>query len=551
MANLLETGRPYLHMRAGTFIKNLAREYQSEGEYKLKLNTQVLESLLDAARKKETQFYIDFGVSNALEYSEKYLARDYGSNEQIAYQIWNSKAFKEQLYNKRSNQAVSNILKKKKELTPFITKEILKEINDSADLEKTLTSILKNLLIQNDSTGKNTVSIDIQRTIRESIMGVTKKKMRNLTTGGGVIPKLVQELLYDKKNLKGKSDKLYKIFKDMYLKKTGEKDSPETERILKPYRNELFNNAVLLSNQRSNVIGEIAETGEKITLSLLVPNAEVKRTSNDPVSRVGLSEKQKVKSKIDMTVTGPSGTIYYFQQKNTDKELFLEFENLGLMDMSNTSVFFNAHSSVAIKTFRTQVERVLGKDSSFDILEYLLVNINALNKGYKGPTLYKKETPNGLGVYSNLAMKMLSNIVSQYCQIYFSDLIEEAGNLSIRTYDFVTFDGRILIPMSEIYDGFLKNLKNTELQINKDLTYLTVGTIISDKGYTKADFNNMVKAKEEAVGKYRFRRDANYEWEPLVEAGKAAGQNLLSKIKIGNFVPSVNLASLIPRISHF
>jgi len=555
MANLVETGRPYLHMRADTFMKNLSVEYHPNGKNPLKLNTTVLENLLEKAQATEKQFYKDFGVSDALEYSEKYLARDYGSRAQIAFQIWNSNRFRKYLYNKRSNAEIVNLLQSK--IGKFLTAEMTQELKNSEDIEKTISDILRRLLVQLDVKGKNIVSMNVQKKIREAIMGKTKKKMRSLTTGGGTIPKMVQEIVYDKGKLKNSSSRLYQIFKEMFLARTGEKDSPAIDDFLAPYREELLNNKVLLSNQRSNVIGEFGETGEVITINLSIKNdpklqdAQVERTSNKPISRIGLPKNQTVKSKIDMTITSPSGRVYYFQQKNTDKNLFLEFENLGLMNMKNESLFFNAHSKVSMETFRKQVEAVMGETEShnLDILEYLLVNINVLNKGYKGPTLYKRETPDGTGVYSHWAMKMLSDIVSQYCQVYFSDLIEETNSLVINSYDFITFGGRILIPMSEIYEGFLKNLKDTETKINKNSTYLDVGTTLSSK-YTKSDFKRMVEAKENAVGKYGFWKNGNYQLRNLVAAGKNAGEEVLDKTQIGNFIPNINLASLIPKINY-
>jgi hypothetical protein len=555
MANLVETGRPYLHMRAGTFVKNLSVEYHPSGKNSLRLNTTVLEKLLEKARVTEKQFYIDFGVSGALEYSEKYLARDYGSREQIAFQIWNSSEFRKYLYNKRSNTEIINLLQGK--IGKILTAEMMQELKNSEDIEKTISDILRQLLIQLDVGGKNVVPMNTQKKIREAIMGKTKKKMRSLTTGGGVIPKMVQEIVYDKGKLKHSPSKLYQIFKEMFLARTGEKDSPAIDEFLAPYEKELLNNKVLLSNQRSNVTGEFGETGEAITIELSIKNdpklqgMQVERTSNKPVSRVGLPKNQTVKSKIDMTVTSPSGRVYYFQQKNSDKSLFLEFEKLGLMNMKNESLFFNAHGKVSMETFRKQVEAIMGQTEShnLDILEYLLVNINVLNKGYKGPTLYKRETPDGAGVYSHWAMKMLSDIVSQYCQVYFSDLIEETNSLKINSYDFITFKGRILIPMSEIYEGFLKNLKDTETKINKNSTYLDVGTTLSSK-YTKSDFKKMVKAKENAVGKYGFWENGNYQLRNLVTAGKDAGAEVLDKTQIGNFTPNINLASLIPKIDY-
>ena len=103
--------------------------------------------------------------------------------------------------------------------------------------------------------------------------------------------------------------------------------------------------------------------------------------------------------------------------------------------------------------------------------------------------------------------------------------------------------------MSEIYEGFLKNLKDTETKINKNSTYLDVGTTLSSK-YTKSDFKRMVAAKENAVGKYGFWKNGNYQLRNLVTAGKNAGAEVLDKTQIGNFIPNINLASLIPKIDY-
>ena len=68
--------------------------------------------------------------------------------------------------------------------------------------------------------------------------------MRSLTTGGGTVPKMVQEIVYDKGKLKNSSSKLYQIFKEMFLARTGEKDSPAIDDFLAPYREELLNNSI-------------------------------------------------------------------------------------------------------------------------------------------------------------------------------------------------------------------------------------------------------------------------------------------------------------------
>jgi hypothetical protein len=60
----------------------------------------------------------------------------------------------------------------------------------------------------------------------------------------------------------------------------------------------------------------------------------------------------------------------------------------------------------------------------------------------------------------------------------------------------------------------------------------------------------MVEAKENAVGKYGFWRNGNYQSNNLVAAGKGAGKQVLDKTQIGNFVPNINLASLIPKINY-
>ena len=85
MANLLETGRPYLHMSAGTFVNNVAGEYKTTSKQpRIPLDTTLLESLIVDAKNIEQNFYRDFGVANAVEWADKYLARDNTNLYQIA-----------------------------------------------------------------------------------------------------------------------------------------------------------------------------------------------------------------------------------------------------------------------------------------------------------------------------------------------------------------------------------------------------------------------------------------------------------------------------------
>ena len=554
MANLVETGRPYLHMRAGTFINNLSREYKNNGKHPLKLDSAPLLALIAQAEAIERDFFKDFHIKDGITHeekariwSDKNLAREGKGADaiQIALSIWNSRDFRNKLYGRKEDSEIKAEFENRlQKIEPNITLLLEKELQITKNVENAIGNILKELLIGKD--------LKTQRLIRKSL-GQEVERTRKVKTGTTVIPKLIELISFENKNNQTERiDNCYYFFKERVFKKLKENQTDVPNNIslddfLSPFKQEI---SQIIKLSKNDVTGAVAEKGELISLQLRYGVNIARSTGTDLIERIEVNN--KVKQKTDMIIKEK----YRIQQKNTDKDLFLEFEKLGQQAMQNEKLFFTAGSALSFSTFRKQVERALGGEAgTLDILEYLLVNINALNKGYqeefgRGPMLYKKDTQ-GLGIYPRFAMKMLSDIVSQYCQVFFSDLIEDLnkGKIEIRSYDFVIFNSRILIPMSTIYKGFLINITDAANKINKESTYLDVETVLKTKdAFSRDDYENMVKAKEAAVK--RFIPSADYSSSKLVTAGKNAGANLLSKIKIGSFIPNVNLASLIPKIDY-
>ena len=568
MANLLETGRPYLHMSAGTFVNNVAGEYKTTSKQtRLPLDTTLLESLALDAKKIEQNFYEDFEVADAVEWADKYLARDNNNLYQIASSVWNSHRFKNKLYGELSTEQV--LQKVESKLGTKVKQQLEKEISQSASLENAVTAVITNILMSLIDNPQ------AQKDFRKSIVGETGKQMRRIISGSTVIPQLTKSILFEEStNLIQKAENCYQFFKEEVIKKLREKrlfyDTDDLDTELKPYK-ELLKSDTLLKNQKNNIIGEVEEKGDAVTLALRFKQEKkdfkVNSIPNKKVKRIGVD--QKVKTKIDMTIQGKSRT-YRFQQKNTDKDIFREFENIGNQALQNHSLFFTAHSTINFDTFRKQVEKVFGKNivvagisqnsekSYLDLLEYLIVNINVLNQTYnqdKGGKLYKKEPPiNAEGTYPRLAMKLLSDIVTKYCLLFFSDIEKEMEDLTkTNRYDFIIFNSRFLIPMSVIYDGFIQNLKQTSNQINKEATYLDAGTAFKkNQLFSQSDYNEMVSEKESAVAdEGGFLPSKQYSNTNLVQIGKNYGQEVLKKLQLGSFVPNVNLASLIPEIPYF
>lgn len=568
MANLLETGRPYLHMSAGTFVNNVAGEYKTtSNQTRIPLDTTLLETLALDAKNIEQNFYKDFGVSSAVEWADKYLARGNTNLYQIALSVWNSHRFKNKLYGELSAEQV--LQKVENKLGKEVKQQLEKEIVQSSSLENALTAVIKKNLMDLIDNPR------AQKDFRRSIVGETGKQMRRIITGSTVIPQLVKSILFEEAtNLPQKAENCYQFFKAEVTKKLQEKglfyNTNDLDIELQPYK-ELLKSETLLKNQRNNIIGEVEETGDAVTLTLRFQQEgkdfKVNSIPNKKVKRIGIDH--EVKTKVDMTIQGKSRT-YRIQQKNTDKDIFHEFEDIGNQVLQNHSLFFTAHSSINFDTFRKQVEKVFGKNivmgeiswnsekSYLDLLEYLIVNINVLNQTYnedKGGKLYKKEPPIGAdGIYPRLAMKLLSDIITKYCLLFFSDIEKEMADLTkTNRYDFIIFNSRILIPMSTIYDGFIQNLKQVSNQVNKEATYLDVGTAFKkNQVFSQSDYDNMVSDKEEAVASEGgFLPSKKYSNTNLVQIGKDYGQEVLKKLQLGSFVPNVNLASLIPKISHF
>ena len=200
---------------------------------------------MNDAKHIAQQFYKDFGVNSALEWADKFLARENGSDLQVVLSIWNSSRFRNKLYGELEPDEIFN--KVERLLDARAKKEVEEEFFHTGDIEKALTTFLqKNLLLLKD--GKNSLGLT-QKEFREAISGISKNKMRKLTTGSSVIPQLLKDIQFEENtNIRKKAEKCYLFLKLETKKKLPEKTDIELDALLKPFRETLLdkNNSLLL-----------------------------------------------------------------------------------------------------------------------------------------------------------------------------------------------------------------------------------------------------------------------------------------------------------------
>jgi hypothetical protein len=545
--NLIKSGAPYVHSSPGTFVNYLSRNFGA-GNIEKNLDTTTilndLRILVEDMKQREQEFYILSGVKDSVEWGEEFAAREYGSEAQQIASVWNSQKMRDLLIGRKTNKEIE---KKLLEILDKKTVDIIMSKETSAEVDEQIAKCLGKLLIGQ--------SLDIQKEIRATITGQSKKKMRKLVSGGGVIPKLVKEITFSKNK---DVNKIYKSFSTELKTRGIDFENEKYKGIREFFKKEIEN---IVSLPKNDIIGEVDEGGSyilfKVKYKKIDEEAEIGRVGAKTVSRYGLDH--KVKTKVD-TAIKVKGQTFFIQQKNTNKDMYAEIERIGLDHLQLDSVFFNAHGALSYNTFKSQVMKLMGEkeEGYLSIIEYLIVNINALNRGYSpqgggmnNPTKMAKQKNANLlktTIYAEGAKKLLMTIMSRYCEIFFEDLVHDIKNdiIKKRRYDFVLFNGRILIPMSKIYKDLIAQIEATSKSINKDLSYIDIKTAFKNKKvFSNSEYQNMVTNKRNAVGS--FDSTKNYEDQRLVDVGQEVGKNLLSETNIGKIVPTVNLANLIPK----
>jgi hypothetical protein len=569
---------------AGLQAKTKKRHFYSKG-------ISFFDSLYEEAKKRENDFFKHFPEANTAElWSDKYLAR-IGENASPYQQVlaaWNSAVVENQLKGLDSKE---NIIKKLRELflstdAKKITKklgiekhvnETLKELENKASFS--VREILYSILIE-QTKGKKTSDIkEFQHYARNLTEG---SKKRTISSRNSAILKELEEKIIFTHDRKGKKEIVYNVFLQQlsYNTKKSVKELEKNKdyipylKIIKQLLEDAENNNnKLFAKNTSVIIGEVEEVGDGSILSIpleldfgrLIENDEKRgqkgiwSTGAQKIQRLSLP--QKVDSKIDMLINLPEEKKkivqqFRFQQKNTNKDVFFEFEKLGeQFNFSNKNIFFNVGSEIKYHTFIQQLVDIskqgfaVADNDTLGILAYLLVNLNVLNQQEGKNKLYKQDTLNRPGLLLTQVNDTISKIISLAALLLFSDFEGELGAYVKTTYDFIIFNSRFLIPMSQIYEALKKSLENYSQELSSNTTHINAITRLK----TVPNLDELADQKKEAVGK--FDKTKQYSDMNLVSIGKNAGKEVLDNltisnfelnINIENFLNSKNLASMVP-----
>lgn len=582
----------YLHNSPRTF--NNAASIIDIAGFKKKNNYSegiaLFKKLEEQALKVEDSFFSLFeGINTPEEWSDRYLAR-VGENADPAQQvlaIWNSRIIREQIKGLYSREEIIEKLQKTI-LTDRKISGLLKEMNLTTEYNKILAEvetrasfsvrkILSDLLVGATKNIKDTSQIKtLQLAIREAFNQDIRKKKLLTSKNSSILKELESNIIYKTSDFNERKEQVYRELLKELSAMVGltpielEREDGAYKKYLDIIK-QILNDASekknrLFSSNTSVMIGEVEETADGNIFSLsLELDLPFKKTNNyrDLTERGILSTgSQKIKrlggkrvdSKIDMWINLPEeAKSYRFQQKNTDKDLFLEFENLGKQfDYSNERIFFNIGSEIKYTTFLQNLITIskqgwgIADDDILGKLSYLLVNLNVLNQGLGKDKLYKQETDSRSGLLLTTVNDTIARLISQAALLLFSDFEEDVieGVYKKNTYDFIIFNSRFLIPMSRIYRAIRQSLEQYKIQLSKNTAFLSIDSKIT--GFTSESMNKIVEEKKEAVKEEGgFKKDGNYLNTKLVEAGKKGGKLAIENLILSGFKLDVNITSYL------
>ena len=602
--NLLAADRgytqAYLHNsprtfnRAASIIDVAGLQPTSKQHHSFSKGISFFNFLYEEAKKRESDFFKHFPEASTAElWSDKYLAR-IGKNADPHQQVlaaWNSKIVREQL---KGIDSKENVIKKLREL--FLStdaKRLTKRLGIEKYIEETLKEMentvsfnvrdfLYTVLIEQVQGKKSSDIKEFQHYVRKLTKGSRKRTISSRNSA--ILKELEEQIIFVQNNNKGKKERVYNAFLQQLSDNT-EKSPKELEKdesyiqylriirkLLEDAENKKNN---LFAKNTSVMIGQVEEIGDGSILSIPLElefdslTGGNKGEGQEGIWNIGaqkiqrLNLPQKVDPKTDMLInlTEKERKIvqqFRFQQKNTNKDIFFEFEKLGQQNnFLNKSVFFNVGSEISYKNFVQQLIDISKQgfavvdNDILGTLAYLLVNLNVFNQQTGKNKLYKQDNSNRSGLLLTQVNDTISKIISFASLLLFSDFEGKLGEYVKSTYDFIIFNSRFLIPMSQVYEALRKSLENYSQQLSSEITHIDITTKL---GYSP-DLNALADKKKDAVG--TFDKTKEYSDANLVSVGKTEGQNVLSNltisnfklnINIENFLNSNNLATMIPSL---
>lgn len=607
--NLVNADRPYLHKTAKTFVKNAARydigDFKEENRDRLfKEPLELLEELKKTARKREEAFYAAFStkdlkIKSAEDWERHFLAssKNDATPQQKVLAIINSHEMKN-LFNSEitETEALSVFRgipdKDLKKLGEVFEKNARPQLEKVLQ-EGTLSEIYKALYFggikykkgYSQRVGQNKVYDIFEKDKKfkrtnKSNTGTLKSEKSRILQGAlnRRLKKPKKEIAKASKNyLEEQVKKLsdYKSKQEIYDSLCREWNKAIDEGLKK--KRSMFSDSYVLN------VGELGENAEEISFvadfikdinntwggSLF---KEVRNNATNKVKRFDSNE--EVSSKIDLEfILKDNKGKFNIQQKNSDRDIAQELEKE--MGLTNGRTQISIHSGISYNTLRHQITQMKAEHASaasrqetFDRLSYLLVNLNILNKNewaQKRYTLnendelvklkgkdklgkaFKNSNANSTMILKN-TQQVINALIEQYFILFIADFEKGEGGLTVSPYDFIIFDSRILIPISEVYGMIINHIRSLSENVEEQIDHLSVTSSIT-KGFEESDYKEMIRQKLIAVkgeGGFQTEKEGEeYHNGNLVKAGTDAGAKALDHIRFSGFKLDIDLTRFL------
>lgn len=564
MANLVQ--QHYLHSSKWTFFNYASSNVaaiQPKMPKRVSKSISDLNNYLQNALNRERQFYADFNVGSAKEWEQRYLIGGTSESSKIL-EIINSPNMISIL--STGNQGFSSIKSEflkaiqkisTDELPQIIIDELSNKITNS--ISNNMLDLFKELGLTGanirQTADKSLSNLQIQQILFKSIGGKLPKRTLGRGNSSASIKNLEKLLtknqgdIYKRKNMAlnyfkteltkygfsiDKINTLYTAF-----------DKVLTENLMKGNENRL------LSTNEFHVTGEVSEIGEVIAYidfndpfdntktGIQSIKSMVTQAGRETVKRANISG---VKSKVDTIWTSPKGNKYFIQNKNSKADIYKPFLMSGdITQLTSYPSYLPLQSDVSLNHLLENFSQYnILSDEDADLLLYLLINYNVLNK-YS--SLYKGHNNKGTPP-AEMTKAAIDRIFSMGIQYFMSDISPVTSPTNLQSAitvsnDFIIFMDRFLIPKSLI----IRNLINYYKDFNNQLMILQTTSSLS--GFSQSALDEMEIKKQNARSSEGPNVVYDYHNAEMVAAGSEGGNLAAQGIKIKRINLKFNLKNLI------
>ena len=335
-------------------------------------------------------------------------------------------------------------------------------------------------------------------------------------------------------------------------------------------------NPTMINSNKSVVVGAVAETGQKISFELamqfdlqnpdMIDNFHIEAFGTQLVDRYStlLKKNNQVQSKTDLkyNFTDEESKIFHtynIQHKNSMADFY---NNIGILKteekFEDIMGSIKLHGSLSYDSYLTLTKNTIGArydPMTVKLLSYLLVNLNVLNQLPEGEEKAYKGTGKNGGVPLSRVQNMIDNIFAENIDIFISDVLEldNVQYTTVDSMDFIIFKGRLLLPMSHMYEAIIQSLQIEEKQFRQPVHITT--TMPGFMGRYNAMKIEKARAGWESapgeLGAEPFNEEEYYIYydgkkkytdKGFIEAGASAGQAAKSLLTISGVHYNFKLA---------